>query len=257
MKPKSLAKKAYRVLRTCHANGLAAGFRFFALHFLGRDVAVKFRGYDHPVLIRAHTSDEDVAFEIFVRNQYATPELGKIDLILDLGGNVGYSAVYFAQHYPGARVVSYEPEPENFRVLSENTKRWSNITSVNKGVWWRNANLEVENPSGDSWEFRFIESPHKGIPCVGMQEIISEFDPGGVARTMVKMDIEGAEREIFQQSGEWLGKVRIIQMEIHGCWKEVFDRLADFDYQAGHFGETIIIRLDPPKQEIGLSAQSA
>jgi len=38
--------------------------------------------------------------------------------VLDLGANVGLFAVYVLSHYPGSEVTSYEPEPENLRVLA-------------------------------------------------------------------------------------------------------------------------------------------
>jgi FkbM family methyltransferase len=38
---------------------------------------------------------------------------GQTPLILDLGANIGASAVWFAVRYPAAHIVAFEPHPDN------------------------------------------------------------------------------------------------------------------------------------------------
>lgn len=59
------------------------------------------------------------------------------------------------------------------------------------------------------------------------------------------MDIEGAEKEIFSRDPAWLKPVSVIQLEIHQCWKQVFEALSNLDYKASISGENIIIELTP------------
>jgi len=58
---------------------------------------------------------------------------------------------------------------------------------------------------------------------------------------MVKFEIEGAEEAIFKQDSSWLKSVSLIKIEIHDCWKEVFDALSEYQYSARISGENVII----------------
>ena len=42
--------------------------------------------------------------------------------IIDIGGHIGYFAVYINQFCPNARVFSFEPEPSNYEMLVKNIK---------------------------------------------------------------------------------------------------------------------------------------
>ena len=188
-----------------------------------------------------------VFLDVFVRKEYKNPYSDDIDLILDLGANVGYSAIYFAKHYPNATIVALEPEETNFKLLCRNTKQYPNVISLNIGVWWRQAKIDVINPNADSWGYRFKETESRGIECVTIQELIEKY--GSRRGVMIKMDVEGAEEEIFEKNPKWLSIVKLIQVEIHGCWKAVFDALSQYPYKASISGENIVIDLSKGRQD--------
>ena len=146
---------------------------------------VQFKAATKPVLVRAGTTDSLVAFAIFVKREYWIPAGQEIDVILDLGANVGYSAVYFAHHFPNAKIVSLEPSEENFACLQANTEGYKNITTLKQGVWWREAQLELINPDAESWEFEFRETDGGGVPCVGIDTLAQKYACG--RRMMVKI----------------------------------------------------------------------
>jgi len=63
---------------------------------------------------------------------------------------------------------------------------------------------------------------------------------------ILKIDIEGAEKEVFESSAEWIDKVRVIMAELHdhhkaGCSKAFFEATRGFHCELSK-GE-IIIRL--------------
>src|SRR5512147_1007109 len=60
--------------------------------------------------------------EILEGRAYPRLELpdGPPSVILDIGANVGATAVYFRAAYPGARILCYEPSAENFVWLQAN-----------------------------------------------------------------------------------------------------------------------------------------
>jgi FkbM family methyltransferase len=68
---------------------------------------------------------------------------------------------------------------------------------------------------------------------------------GGAPVDLLKVDIEGAEREVFGEAAKgWLPKVRNICIELHGqdCQETFFNALSDFDYELELFGELTICR---------------
>ncbi len=197
--------------------------------------------YRDSFWVRGETSDPLVALSVFASKEYKTPYLDEIELILDLGGNVGYSAIYFAHHYPNAQIVVIEPHYENYQILLKNIKPYPNITARQAGLWWRAGELVVEDGKQESWGYRFKESAQHGVACVTMKELIQQYGQG--KSIMVKMDVEGAEKEVFEKDGSWLNDVRVLQLEIHGCWKSVFDVLVHYPYQAEISIENVVIDL--------------
>src|ERR1043166_989968 len=79
-----------------------------------------------PLLFRGASSDVWNLQQVFLGRQYGfeMPEPGKI---LDLGAYVGYTAVYFANRYPSASIISVEPPGSNFDTLIANTAAYPNI----------------------------------------------------------------------------------------------------------------------------------
>ena len=77
-----------------------------------------------PIYYRPGTSDPDVIYNVLLKPgkkaEYWVPDVVDPEVILDIGSNIGISAVYFASRYPKAGVYSFEPMPENFTLLSKN-----------------------------------------------------------------------------------------------------------------------------------------
>jgi FkbM family methyltransferase len=56
--------------------------------------------------------------EIFVDEVYDI-ELGPVRSVIDVGADVGLFTLWASQKWPGARILAYEPEPQNFALLRE------------------------------------------------------------------------------------------------------------------------------------------
>jgi hypothetical protein len=88
----------------------------------------------HPIWLRARTSDLDVHREIFVNEQYKHDFLAAPRVIVDVGANIGLSSIYFAIHYPNARILALEPEESNFRLLRKNVQYYKKHISNSSGA---------------------------------------------------------------------------------------------------------------------------
>jgi hypothetical protein len=59
---------------------------------------------------------------------------------------------------------------------------------------------------------------------------------------LLKMDVEKAEKEIFSDHPEWLGRVRNIVIELHGepCAKSFFEAMSRYRYDRTTLGELTV-----------------
>src|SRR5262245_22207843 len=90
-----------------------------------KELTIGFR-YPEPIgniqlLLRANVgSDGFIHGEVFEHEYYRLPLLAPPKTILDLGANIGLTAVYFSRLFPMAALACVEPVPENLRVLARN-----------------------------------------------------------------------------------------------------------------------------------------
>lgn len=54
--------------------------------------------------------------------------------VLDIGANIGQFAITLAHLSPESQIDSFEPHPETFKLLKNNSKDWKNIKPFNYGV---------------------------------------------------------------------------------------------------------------------------
>lgn len=140
--------------------------------------------------------------------------------ILDVGSNVGYSAVYFKYHFPAARIICVEPDRLNLNQISKNTKvnGFEDITLVAGAMWRKRTKMEIKNDyrEGTSASFYVIESDTGDIEGYGINDILSIENWNHI--DLLKMDIEGAEKYLFedQQIAASILKITcLIAIEIH------------------------------------------
>src|SRR6202020_2027458 len=75
-----------------------------------------------PPLRANNGADAFVHSEVFEHKYYRLPLRFAPATILDLGANIGLSAIYFARCYPESRIACGEPVPENARLLIRNLR---------------------------------------------------------------------------------------------------------------------------------------
>ena len=237
-----------QVLRFVKRFGMSNGLRNYFLLQCGKDlVSVEVENYKYPLFIRQKSSDKLVFYQVCVMNEYEYDYEVDPGLIIDAGGNVGYTAAYFANRYPKAKIVTIEPEKENFKLLLANTENYQNIIPIRAGVWHEAKKLSVANINSASWAFTLEEST-EGAPdtfdAVTLDDLLSRF--GQQYIDILKIDIEGAEKEIFSRNyHSWLSRTKVIVIELHdrmrrGCSKAFFKAIIDYDFRVQIKGENLI-----------------
>jgi FkbM family methyltransferase len=205
--------------------------------------------FKKPFALRDNKSDKAIFFQVFYEKQYDLYGVNFPDAtrIIDGGANIGCASVYFSIRFPKAEIIAIEPEPENYKLLEQNIDIYKNIQAIQAALWNKNENLSLLNPEGGAAEFMF-ENKMEGGDLVNGLTIQSLLDLKNWDYVdIVKLDIEGAEKEVF--SGEnlyWLKKTKLLIIELHDrykkdCTKTVFKALDNFNYDAYFHHENIFI----------------
>lgn len=233
-------------------------------------------GYDAPIHLREALGDHATFFQCIVRDQYAFDgfsqgrqllddyhalvKAGKKPLIIDGGGNIGLSTLWFGRLMPAARIVVVEPDERNLAVLRRNVAILGNrVTVVQGGVWDRPTRLHIVNPDSGSAAFRVEELPvdaEGGLRAYSVDELCTIG--GGGDPFIVKLDIEGAQVQVFRSGTDWTQRTRLIALELDdwlmpwkGTSRPFFSALAPqpYDYLIG--GEAIFCFRDPKQTPAG------
>jgi len=143
--------------------------------------------------------------------------MDKVERIIDLGANCGFASAYFSTAYPSAQIVAVEPDPANLVQLAK-TVTWNKlpVTMVSAAVSSGGRPVFFDAKSDQSTQSRIGDGPTN--LAVGSLSLTDIFDLAGWdSIDLLKVDIEGAEKELFNdRSGASLEKVRRILFELHG-----------------------------------------
>ena len=175
-----------------------------------------------PLHVRTNTSDIEAFEKIFVWDQYNGPLTGEIRTIIDCGGNIGLSALWFAIRFPKSQIIVIEPDSANFELLLANTRAFPNITALKAGVWSESGSLRIANPSArpDSFYCELCPQGTAGsFIAVDIASLVAKNNWSSI--DLIKIDIEGGEKEILaRNTGTWLPMAKNIVIEFHGAETE-------------------------------------
>jgi len=172
-------------------------------------------GVQHPLFVRLGTSDVEVYRDTFFKEEYNYPTLFSPRTIVDVGANCGMTTVFYANRYPDATVVAIEPEASNYAALVRNTRAYPHVIPIQAALWSTDGQVEVFPPwpywkRWGKWGFRVREG--NGCRSLTLTTLMREV--GIEAVDILKIDVEGAEREIFSHC-DWMDKVRLLAIELH------------------------------------------
>jgi FkbM family methyltransferase len=178
-----------------------------------------------PIWLRGGTVDMRVFWQVFAAKEYDISDTaqgkelrrrydssiacGVQPLIIDCGANIGLSGVWYARQFPEAKIIAVEPHQANLEIASKNLAAYPHVTLVSGGVWDSPSFLSIVNPDAEPWAFQVKEG--KGsIPGFTIDQL-SEGKP----ILAVKVDIEGAEKELFRSNTDWMDRTDLIAIELH------------------------------------------
>ena|GEM_PF-588514 len=202
----------------------------FVERIVGR-ATIQAPGVSHTLNFRPGTTDIEVIRYVFKQQAFSItrlqrwPEIrafletqhkrGSRPLIVDAGAHIGISTVFFALMFPTALVIAIEPEEGNFRLLSKNTEGL-NVRCIQAGLSSEAQRAKVLDPGDGHWAFRTERTDSEdGLPCVTLNSLYEEFCGSQVFPFLVKINIEGAEEELFTRNTDWVQNTGMIIIELH------------------------------------------
>jgi FkbM family methyltransferase len=185
-------------------------------------------------LFMGHGSDESVLLEVFVEEQYRVSR-SDVRVVVDLGGNVGFSAIYFAMRFPQATIFTLEPDPTAFRRLLQNVASFPGIRPFPLAAAAENGSLTLYSNTGSTMSSsvhrrsQHLES--RQVEAITLDEFVRQQRIDAV--DILKIDIEGAEFDVLR-STLCLDRVRFVVGEVHedlmsASWEEFQGLLCDFE----------------------------
>lgn len=144
------------------------------------------------------------------------------DRVLDLGAHFGVFSLYCASR--GCNVVAYEPLPEAFRELQHSARvadeiGLGKIFPQDLAVWsgaqfvtlWKPADMPSAIGSVLPIPVSFINPSVWRVPAISLRTALGYADVD-----CVKVDIEGAEYEVFRAAEQQdLDRIKFLTLEIH------------------------------------------
>jgi len=185
------------------------------------------------IYYRPGTSDADM-IEIILekRQEYHLPKNISPRRIVDIGANIGITALLMAHEWPHAEIHCYEPDPQNFEILAMNTAPLPNVKIVQAALGEFSGSeflYRSDNPTnfGGSSFFDLGTNAEDRLE-VEVLNAAFEFERIGPV-DLIKIDCEGAEEGILFSLDRKLHDVQYILGEAHGyddftMFKQLSDR---------------------------------
>jgi len=179
----------------------------------------------------------------------STGILGPRPVVIDVGANIGQFVNAVKLFHPDARVTCFEPDPRSFADLVINTAHLDEVRGHNVGLGAEAAvrpffrhQVSVVSSFSEMAEHRD-----------GTQEVLhlevrrlDEMVPGDVQPDLVKIDVEGFEREVLAGGWNTLRRSRFLLIELSLHRHDGRQNLKLLQEIAEHLPEASLLRFGRP-----------
>jgi FkbM family methyltransferase len=244
-----------------------------------RTFRIRWHGTEIRGACRTDLSDLFVLREVFVHRIYEFPyerHVGPVRRVLDLGSNAGFSPLYFSLVCPGAEIACVEPVGANVELVRENAARnrlpWTvhqaavaatpgEVTLYSSG-WWASSSTTKEvaqaRAASQHRPERQLGGTEETVRAVTVPDLLDEL--GWDTVDVVKMDIEGAERDVLLDGDtSWLDRVGVLVLDIHAKYvprERIVARLAGHGFTpAAEAGAHSAVFLSPRARDRRVAAR--
>jgi FkbM family methyltransferase len=128
--------------------------------------------------------------DIFQKGHYAFKSKDSTPVIIDCGGNVGFSALWFKQNYPTCRLTVFEPDKNLFQLIQKNLAAagFKDVVGIQKAAWVKDGSIGFDLRGDDRG--KIVADSTLTVDSVDLAAWLPE------TVDVLKLDVEGAEFEI-------------------------------------------------------------
>ena len=149
--------------------------------FMKNVIIAAFKGHDYPIINLPNYSTKT---------------------IVDVGANVGATAIYFHSRFPDSEIFCYEPSLKNYRYLQKNTKDFNNIKTFQYGLYNETKQCQLFYGKDQSAQDSIIISNEtRGeSEIVNLVKASEEITNKGIREiSILKIDTEGCEIPVLEE----------------------------------------------------------
>jgi FkbM family methyltransferase len=114
--------------------------------------------------------------------------------------------------FPQARILSVEPVPDTFRVLSANTQGQPRLFLANLAISDHSGYVDMSFSAANSAFSRVTATDSGVIQASTLDDIAQQFHPGTI--DLLKIDTEGFEAHVLRGAREVLRRTRYLLIEV-------------------------------------------
>jgi FkbM family methyltransferase len=208
------------------------------------------------------SADYSTFAQIYIRNDYDLKKLhrykeidalyseikykGKTPLILDLGGNIGLASKFFSDEYKQAKILCIEPDSDNINQAKINNESSQNVVFLEAAIGSSEGVCSIIDPGLGNNGLRVEVSTNGKIKIVAVNQLLSKFPNNEFIPFIIKIDIEGFEKNLFSKNTQWIDRFPLIIIELHdwmlpkvGSSKSFLMAIAEKDRDFVYHGENI------------------
>jgi FkbM family methyltransferase len=189
----------------------------------------------------------------FDESYWAPPaiQFGKNEVFVDGGAYTGDTAESFIDRVKEyAYIYSFEPDPSNYEQAILNCKKYANIEVINKGLWNKETVLQFFSAQYFLQGSRIINKMSDNtieIPVTSL-DVFFAGKADNELPTLIKMDIEGAEKEALIGATEIIRKTKpklIIcayhkPEDIYELPRAIMNIRDDYKFFLWHIGDNVL-----------------
>jgi len=214
--------------------GFIQTITFFLKKFLRVNKNIKIIFKNKEYYIRTYEHDLEVLisnlgkeFE-FLKNI----NLSENQLIIDAGAYIGTSSIRFSQLFKNNKIIAIEPFEENYHIMLKNIEKYENIIPINSALVSSNYTDEIflyksktgawgNNILKNTFDDRNLDVINK-VNKIDLKSLLNQYKK---KISILKLDVEGSEKMIFENDKDLLKDIDIIIVELHRKIHQDIDKI--------------------------------